>query len=182
MPKIIHTVRDRVIREARRILNAPGYTAFTMREIAAACKIATGTVYNYFPSKEYLVGCVVLEDWQAAYGEMTGITQRADTLELAMEEIYTLMCSFVEAHQYLTTFDIREAKDGYDFASRHIMMRQQIEALLTMLRNRFDTGTDEATIIFLAECVLSFSTKKYSYQQISAAFNKLLDQRKEDRS
>lgn len=175
MPKIINTVRENAIQEARRILSAPGYTNFTMREIAAACKIATGTVYNYFPSKEYLVGCVVLEDWQAAYEEMISISQRAGTLELAIEGIYMSMCSFVEAHQYLTSFDIREAKHGYDYADRHIMMRQQIEVVLAMLQARFDTGMDEAAKIFLAECILSFSTKKYNYSQISAAFNKLLN-------
>lgn len=175
MPKIINTVREKAIQEARRILNAPEYTTFTMREIAAACKIAIGTVYNYFPSKEYLVGCVVLEDWRDAYEEMLSITQRADTLDLAMEGIYLSMCSFVEAHQYLTTFDIREAKHGYDYAGRHIMIRQQIEAILTTIQARFDTETDEAVNVFLAECILSFSTKKYNYSQISAAFNKLLN-------
>ena len=174
MPKIIDTVRDKAIQETRRILSASKYTTFTMREIAAACKIATGTMYNYFPSKEYLVGCVVLEDWRAVYTEMIRIAQKTDTLELAMEEIYTLMYHFVEAHQYLTTFDIRTPKHGYDYTDRHIMMRQQIEAILAMLQSRFDIGIDETVKVFLAECILSFSAKKYSYPQISAAFNKLL--------
>lgn len=175
MPKIIDAVREHAILEARRILTAPEYTPFTMRGVAAACGVAAGTLYNYFPSKEYLVGCVVLEDWQAALEEMTALACGARTIEQGLEGLYTRMREFVVAHEYLTAFDIRGGKDGFAYADRHILLRQQIEALLTMLETRFGIGTDHGITTFLAESILSFSTKKYDYSQLSAAFNKLLN-------
>ena len=175
MPKIVKGLRARAVREARQILTAPEYTTFTMRGVAAACGVAAGTLYNYFPSKEYLIGCVVLEDWQVAVDEMTALASGAHTIEQGVERLYTAMCRFVEAHQYLTAFDIRGGKDGFDYASRHILLRRQIEALLALLETRFGVGPDGGVTTFLAECILSFSAKKYDYSQLSAAFSKLLN-------
>ena len=175
MPKIVENLRDRAIQEARRILTASEHTTFTMRGVAAACGVAAGTLYNYFPSKEYLIGCVVLEDWQAAVEEMTALARGAPTIEQGVERLYTAMCRFVEAHRYLTAFDIRGGKDGFDYTGRHILLRRQIEALLVLLETRFGAGPDSGVTTFLAECILSFSAKKYEYSQLSAAFNKLLN-------
>ena len=175
MPKIVEDLRARAIREARRTLTAPEYTAFTMRGVAAACGVAAGTLYNYFPSKEYLIGCVVLEDWQAAVEEMTALAGSARTIGEGVERLYAAMCRFVEAHRYLTAFDIRGGKDGFDYAGRHILLRQQMEALLVRLEARFGTVPDSGITTFFAESILSFSTKNYDYSQLSAAFNKLLN-------
>lgn len=66
MPKIIAQLRGDILTNARRLLFSSGYDAFTMRSVAAACHVAVGTVYNYFPSKVMLVAEVILEDWKAA--------------------------------------------------------------------------------------------------------------------
>ncbi len=174
MPKIIDSLRDNAIREARRVLTAPGYQTFTMRQIAAACGVAAGTLYNYFPSKEYLVGCVVLEDWQAALEVMDALMRRAATPDQGLEELYNSMRRFEETHQYLATFDIRDGKDGFAYDDRHLLLRRQLEVLLQTLLSRFGADPGEDVTVFLAECVLSFSTKKYPYSQIRQAFNKLL--------
>ena len=175
MPKIVKNLRDRAVQEARRILTVPEVESFTMRGVAMACGVAAGTLYNYFPSKEYLIGCVVLEDWQAAVEEMRLLVSDAHTIQQGVERLYTAMCRFVEAHRYLTAFDIRGGKDGFDYTDRHVLLRQQIEALLALLENRFGIGPDSGITTFLAESILSFSTKGYDYSQLSAAFNKLLD-------
>ena len=175
MPKIVENLRERAIREARRILTAPEDTPFTMRGVAAACGVAAGTLYNYFPSKEYLIGCVVLEDWQAALEEMTALAGGAPTIRQGVEQLYTAMCRFVEAHRYLTAFDIRGGKDGFDYADRHILLRRQIEAILALLETRFGVEPDSGITVFLAESILSFSTKGYDYSKLSAAFSKLLN-------
>ncbi|MBD5085453.1 MAG: TetR/AcrR family transcriptional regulator [Clostridiales bacterium] len=66
MPKIIAQLRGDILSNARQILFSEGYDAFTMRSVAAACHVAVGTVYNYFPSKVMVVAEVILEDWKAA--------------------------------------------------------------------------------------------------------------------
>lgn len=53
--------RDRILDSARRLFSGKGFEHTTTRDIAAAAKIATGTVFNYFPSKEALAMTIVAE-------------------------------------------------------------------------------------------------------------------------
>ena len=64
MPKIIENIRQNLLEEARRQVLQEGYSALTVRSVAAACGISVGTVYNYFPSKDMLIASFMLEDWQ----------------------------------------------------------------------------------------------------------------------
>ena len=174
MPKKLDNIREKAIAETRRVLEEQGYPALAMRDIAKQCGVAVGTMYNYFPSKEYLTGCVVLEDWLVTYERMTGIAAGADTIGHGIRDIYELMLTFVLQHQYLTSFNSSEAKTPYDFYERHTVLLKQIEALLQMLQKRFGYSVEAPMNTFLAECILSFSVKKYPYTQIAPAFMKLL--------
>ena len=174
MPKKLDNIRPKAIAETRKVLEEQGYTMLAMRDIAKKCQVAVGTMYNYFPSKEYLTGCVVLEDWQAVYEDMTAAAAGADSIGSGLRRIYELMCDFVLQHQYLTSFNSSESKTPYDFAERHLVLLKQIEALLQMLQKRFGYSPEPAITTFLAESILNFSVKKYPYSQIAPAFMKLL--------
>ncbi len=174
MPKKLGDIREKALLITRRILNEQGYDALTMREVAQGCGVAVGTMYNYFPSKEYLTGCVVLEDWLAAYEEMTSAAGSAYTLDAGLSQIYEKMCRFVESHQYLTSFDQRTASADFSYDKMHVRLRRQIEQLLNLLLSHFECTAEEATVVFLAESILNCSVKKFEYPQISSAFMKLL--------
>ena len=71
-----------------------GYSSLAIRDIATACGIGTGTVYNYFENKEMLVAHVMLEDWLEAMSEIkdrnTGtkdISTKADRAEAVFEAV-----------------------------------------------------------------------------------------------
>ena len=64
MPKILENIREKAVAEAREELLGEGYRAMTIRRVAEQLGIGVGTLYNYFPSKEYLAAAVMLEDWQ----------------------------------------------------------------------------------------------------------------------
>ena len=81
MPKIIAELRGDILSNARQILFSEGYEAFTMRSVAAACHVAVGTVYNYFPSKVMVVAEVILEDWKAALLRMDTLAEGETPLE-----------------------------------------------------------------------------------------------------
>jgi AcrR family transcriptional regulator len=44
--------RKKIIDESQRLIGEKGYLNITVDDIASACGIAKGTLYNYFPSKE----------------------------------------------------------------------------------------------------------------------------------
>ena len=47
--------RERILQAARRLLGEKGYEATTTRDIAEAAEIASGTLFNYFATKEAII-------------------------------------------------------------------------------------------------------------------------------
>ncbi|HOO32758.1 MAG TPA: TetR/AcrR family transcriptional regulator [Thermotogota bacterium] len=47
-------VRQKIVEEGFRLFSEKGYDGTTTKEIARCAGIAEGTIFNYFPSKEYL--------------------------------------------------------------------------------------------------------------------------------
>ena len=70
MPKIIANLRERILAEARRQIEEQGYGATTIRSIASACGVGTGTVYNYFESKDMLIASFMVDDWMRCLDRM----------------------------------------------------------------------------------------------------------------
>src|SRR5690348_11986203 len=53
--------RQRILDTARRLFTDRGYDATATRDIARAAGIASGTLFNYFPTKEAIVACLARE-------------------------------------------------------------------------------------------------------------------------
>lgn len=63
MPKILNNVREDILKVARDTLINSKYAKISMREIAVKCGIGTGTMYNYFKSKQEIITCILNSDW-----------------------------------------------------------------------------------------------------------------------
>lgn len=61
--------RQRILDSAQQLFAAQGFEATTTRDIARAAEIAVGTLFNYFPTKEAIVECLVGEATMAAHVE-----------------------------------------------------------------------------------------------------------------
>ncbi len=70
MPKVIENLRSSILEEARAELSEKGYESLTVRQIANRCGIAVGTVYNYFKSKDVILGALLGEDWHNVLSDM----------------------------------------------------------------------------------------------------------------
>jgi AcrR family transcriptional regulator len=53
LPKIVNhdEYRDKLVRESFELMAKRGYYSLSMRDLARALRISTGTLYHYFPSK-----------------------------------------------------------------------------------------------------------------------------------
>src|SRR5256714_15546378 len=58
--------RQTILRTARRLFAENGYEATRTRDIARAAGIASGTLFNYFQTKEAIVACLASEAIGAA--------------------------------------------------------------------------------------------------------------------
>lgn len=64
------TLRDTLLDLARGIAETDGLDAINIRTIAQRAGIATGTMYNYFSSKDQILLALTEEYWMQALGEM----------------------------------------------------------------------------------------------------------------
>ena len=55
------SVRDRIIRSARSMILAKGYSNISLRAVASAAGVTTGAIYSNFGSKADLVGAAVMD-------------------------------------------------------------------------------------------------------------------------
>jgi AcrR family transcriptional regulator len=78
--------RERIIKVAARLFKSDGWESTTTRAIAAAAGIATGTLFNYFESKEAIVAALISEALERAEQEIR--TRDGESLE---EELFSLI-------------------------------------------------------------------------------------------
>ena len=73
--------RQRILEAARKLFLSKGFQQATTRDLASEASIATGTLFNYFPSKEHLALALVDSSLEAAAVEFGGSGRDGETLE-----------------------------------------------------------------------------------------------------
>ena len=73
--------RTRILEAARRLFRTTGFDATTTRELASAAGIATGTLFNYFPTKEAIVMTFVADALEDGRQDYANRRRAAATLE-----------------------------------------------------------------------------------------------------
>lgn len=57
------TSKEEILKTSREQIQAQGWSAVSIRAVAAACGVSVGSIYNYFDSKAALVGATVESVW-----------------------------------------------------------------------------------------------------------------------
>lgn len=60
----IVTSKEAILEACRQLVSQKGLEALNMREVAASCHVALGSLYNYFPSKGELIAAAIESVWQ----------------------------------------------------------------------------------------------------------------------
>jgi AcrR family transcriptional regulator len=82
--------RQRILHVAHQLFAAQGFDATTTREIARAAGLASGTLFNYFPSKEAVVACLAAESLEKSYGDFERARDPSASFE---EELFALVAA-----------------------------------------------------------------------------------------
>jgi AcrR family transcriptional regulator len=80
--------RCRILEAARQLFAADGYHQATTRDLARAAGIATGTLFNYFPTKEAVAMTLVAESLSEAQNDFVKRRPPGTALE---EQLFTLI-------------------------------------------------------------------------------------------
>jgi AcrR family transcriptional regulator len=98
MPRVVDhdQYRKELVESCIELFAKEGYTALTMRKIATALGVSTGTLYHYFPNKEALFLGVVAE---VARQDLEAAAQ-AIPLDLPDEMLPQLILQFVKEKEH----------------------------------------------------------------------------------
>lgn len=98
MPKILENPRDKILTEAREMIKENGYEKLSMRNLAKACNIGIGTLYNYFKNKHSIVLEIVRLDWEASLNRLEKVRGVSSTFEEKMKFIYDELENYLYNH------------------------------------------------------------------------------------
>lgn len=125
MPKLVDhvTYRKRLLAQCFDLFARRGYSALTMRQIAEALDVSTGTLYHYFPTKEALFQQLVEEVTQQTLFEAAAQMQPHATLEERLKALFQFLAEREDdlRKQFLVTLDYYQHRDLYGSAARAIL-------------------------------------------------------------
>ena len=166
MPKIIENVREQLLAEAKKQISDRGYAATTIRSVAGALGLAVGTVYNYFESKEMLIGSFVYEDWKKHLAYMQSIP--SDDPYVLILGIYQSLRSFEEENAKLFSDTDAAKRISVSSSDRHKILRGQISALVRSVC-KTDIEAD-----FIAEALISWSVEGTDFDTLYPILEKII--------
>ena len=146
MPKVIDGLQSRIMQSAReRLFAAP--PSFSLRAIAKDCGIAVGTIYNYFPDK----------DWNQIIAETEASISASEGIEEGVRAIYSGLARFTQSHRTVWNAFPSFPAAGAFFHKGHRMLVGQIERLLNILFEQFGKTPDSAGLVLTAELLIAAS-------------------------
>lgn len=172
MPKIIENVRQQLLDEVGKQISERGYANVTIRSIASSLGLGTGTVYNYFKSKDMLVASYVAENWHDYMNHFKSLT--FNNSKEALKQIYDMLIEFNESQSDLFTDPDAIKRFSSISGKNHPLLRQQIANLILPLCENQDNP--EFLSSFIAESLLTWTTAKNPFEELYPILSKLIDE------
>ncbi len=172
MPKIIENIRDQLLTEAKKQMTERAYSDITIRSIASACSLGVGTVYNYFKSKEMLIGSVLYEEWKMHLAKLHSF-DTGDPYCL-FHGIYDSICSFTKENEKLFSDENAMKLASTSFSNRHRLLRDQIAFIILPLCKQRKVDNAVFTSQFISESLIAWSVEGKEFDTVYPLLEKLI--------
>ena len=173
MPKIIEGAREKILVNARKRLFENGYQHLSLREVAKESGIATGTIYNYFANKDYLIANIMLEDWMNALKKMDVCVSVAASVTDGVIGICKSLDEFCDIYASVWKQPAVAAASTADLEHRHQFMTGQIGERVERLLEEKGYGDNKQFTLLILELILTSYGKKDVREQLGALLDKL---------
>lgn len=173
MPKVIKNVKESLTAETRRQITENGYSATSMRSVATACGIATGTVYNYFDSKDALVASFMNEDWSKTLERMKEGCIDVKTPIEAVKVVSGEMTRFALEHKKL--FMDPQASVGYSIAlqKNHGILIGQLKDIIEPYCAEYSKKIGADVSDFLIETLINWTVQGKDFDEYNKVIARL---------
>ena len=173
MPKIIEGAREKILVNAKRRLFENGYQHLSLREVAKESGIATGTIYNYFANKDYLIANIMLEDWEKAVKKMDDKVAAAVTVKDGVFGICQAIDEFCEIYSCIWQQPSVAAAATPDLQHRHEFLTGQIGERVDRLLEAKGYGNKKNFSVLIVELILSSNGKEKVKEQLGTLLEQL---------
>ena len=173
MPKIIEGAREKILVNAKKRLFENGYQHLSLREVAKESGIATGTIYNYFANKDYLIASIMLEDWEKAVEKMDANVTSAANVKEGVFEICRAIDEFCDIYASIWNQPAVAAAATPDLQHRHEFLAGQIgERVNRLLENKGYAEKNDFNAL-IVEVILTSNGKEKVREQLYALLDQL---------
>jgi len=172
MPKIIEGAREKILANARMRLFENGYQHLSLREVAKESGIATGTIYNYFANKDYLIANIMLEDWGNVTKKMDECVKTASTVKEGIFGICNAISEFADIYANIWKQPSVAAAATPDRRHRKEFLTAQLTERIHCLLEEKGYGEKREFDALIIELILSSAGNEV----VKAQFGTLLDQ------
>jgi AcrR family transcriptional regulator len=125
MPKLVDhaSYRKQLLAPCLDLFAERGYSALTMRQVAEALDVSTGTLYHYFPTKEALFQQLAEEITQQTVFEALAQAPSGASFDERLMSLFHFLAEHEEAYQkqFLITSDYFQHRDLYGENARAIL-------------------------------------------------------------
>ena len=73
------TSKEEILKNSRVLIQQQGWSAVSIRSVAAACGVSVGSIYNYFDSKADLMGATIESVWREIFHQQEDMAKLEDT-------------------------------------------------------------------------------------------------------
>lgn len=108
--------RRRIIAATMQCVAEMGYARATIREIARAAEMTSGSLYHYFPNKAEIVKATYLEVSEATMPRLAAAAEQADDLVDKLVGVIDEGAQIVQEYPYVVAFDRAVRAPGVDEA------------------------------------------------------------------
>lgn len=133
--RAIHTV-DAIIEASARILEEGSRRGFTTNAVAELAGTSIGTLYQYFPDKDALIGALIARETSRFLEEVEGASAATSGMEALDEVIAAAVRHQLRRPSLARLLDFEEARLPFDPETQHV--RAKIATFLTDILSRPD--------------------------------------------
>lgn len=155
MPKIIEDLENRILVAARKRLLDQDLSSFSARAIADDCKIAVGTIYNYYKDLDSLLAAVMAEDWIEEMNRAGLALEEASSFEEGISLLYGAIHRF--SMKYENVWQSYPSGKSFSIRYRHLhkILHEQILEHVRHLDGRFQKNMTSGRMNMLSVLIIS---------------------------
>ena len=155
MPKIIKNPEDRILQAARKRLLDKELSSFSLREVAADCGIAVGTIYNYFKDKESLMAAVMVQDWKDALNTTREDLKQTESLQEGLLQICHGIRNYFLLYRKVWSSNPAGGELSMRCRMHQELLLSQITEMIKGLYERFGAPCEEHRTTLYTELIIA---------------------------